>query len=265
MKTLLALLSMIPGLSATEPLPPNRVTPSIYYDFETTLVEKYHDDSQQYNDRGTCYKINVKNTGEGYISFISMTFNGGFSPYKTVLEENDSRNYVIAPNHEANFIISAYYDTDSLNNFTIIAEAYTAFTDELVVTGTKTITSEKCDGGYYNYIDMSFDNDLDNHYCYGATIKAYVDGKESYFIVNECDDFSFMTSKEVKGDENGVVEVVKLFKTEYAYYSHTGYVKQGGNGCNGSIICLAPTIAPLGLITTFVIALSRAHKKKYSK
>jgi long-chain acyl-CoA synthetase len=45
MKTLLAVLSMIPGLTATPPLPPRTVTTDEYNDFEVTLVEKYAEEN----------------------------------------------------------------------------------------------------------------------------------------------------------------------------------------------------------------------------
>ena len=69
MKTLLAILSVIPGLRATPPLPPRTVDTSLYNDFEATLVEKYADNNDRYAN-GTCYIVNIKNTGEGYIKDI---------------------------------------------------------------------------------------------------------------------------------------------------------------------------------------------------
>lgn len=273
MKTLLAVLSMIPGLTATQPLPPRTVVASKYTDFETTLIEKYADEdterySQQYG-QGTCYKVNVKNTGEGYIKDIYFTF-GGLHSYRSELEDDFSPDCVIAPNQEAVFLVFINHVTDSLDDLGIYADAYSEFTDELTVTGSKAITSLQGNNSYY-HVDISFGRRERDRYCYGAVIKAYVDDKEAYFVVNEWDNFVITTNhdKEIKGDENNEVEVAKLIKTEYSAYeqemSQKDFFNRTNKGCNGSILYGIPAAASLGVITTFVVALRRLGKKKYSK
>jgi len=269
MKTLLAVLSMIPGLTATPPLPPRTVDTSYYKDFETTLVEKYADNREQYSS-GTCYKVNVKNTGEGYIKDIHFKFESSYYSYKTELAREYSSEYVVAPNQEETFIVSVInYDTDNLDDFEIYANAYTAFTDELTVTGSKTMTVNKLSDRYYYNVDMSFGHNGKDQYCYGAIIKVYIDDQETYFIVNEWENFSFSTCKEAKGNDNGEVEIVKLLKTEYIGYeqerSQEDFFYRVRKGCNGSILCSVPAITSMGVITTFVVALRRTVKKNKSK
>ena len=249
MKTLLAVLSMIPGLTATQPLPPRTVTTDEYNDFEVTLVEKYAEDDERYSyfNQGTRYKVNLKNTGEGYMSGIYFTFEYGYHSYNTVIEGEYSDYHVIAPNQEATIIVAANYNADSLDEFEIHGSAYTSFTDEVTVSG--------------------------------AIIKAFVEEKESYFVINEWDNFTFTSTKEVKGNENNEVEVVKLLKTEYIGYeemiSQRDFFETHNNvetvfdnitkGCRGSIFFGVPAAASLGLLTTFVVALRRNTKKNKSK
>lgn len=272
MKTLLAVLSLIPGLRATPPLPPRTTTTDMYKDFEATLVEKYAEDDEGYSqsfEQGTCYKVNVKNTGEGYIKDIHFTFDGGYRSYRSMLEGKSSNEYVIAPNQEATFVVSANYNTDNFEDFEIIGSAYTGFTDELTVIGSKTITTNKYGDLYYYYVDMSFGHIGRDRYCYGAIIKAYQDDKETYFVVDEWNLFSFSSTKEVKGNENNEVEIVKTLKTEYiAYGEELGQIelsRRFNKGCNGSIVFGVPAAASLGLVTTFVVALHRSIKKNKSK
>ena len=267
MKTLLAILSVIPGLKATQPLPPRTVDTSSYRDFEVTLVEKYADGRENY-PRGMCYKINLKNTGKGYLSSIGFTFEGGYYSYNTDIDGMVSNKQVIAPNQEVSMVISANYNAASLDEVEFHASAYTAFTDELEVSGSKILTSKQSyEEHYFNSIDMSFGHTERDEYCYGAVIKAYVDGKEAYFMADECDNFSFSSTKELEGNENDEVEVMGMFKTKYSHY-----VKENSNifynisrGCNGSILYGVPAAASLGLITTFVVALRRSIKKNKSK
>lgn len=268
MKTLLAILSMIPGLTATPPLPPRTVDTSYYRDFETTLVEKYAD-NREYYASGTCYKVNVKNTGEGYIKDIHFKSQSNYYSYKTELTRELANEYVIAPNQEETFIVSVNYDTDNLDDFEIYANAYTAFTDELTVTGSKTMTVNKLSDRYYYNVDMSFGHNGKDQYCYGAIIKVYVDDQEIYFIVNERENFCFHSDKEVKGNDNGEVEIVKLLKTEYIGYgqerSQEDFFYRAKKGCFGSILFGVPAAASLGLVTTFVVVLRRTIKKNKSK
>ena len=268
MKTLLAALSMIPGLTATPPLPPRTVDSSAYSGFEISLIEKYADADKD-DERATCYKVNVKNIGEGYMSGVFFNFSTGFQAYNYEYEGIVSNDQVIAPHQEITLVVSANYNTDSLDNFKITASAYIDFTDELKVTGTKEITYIENERGYFNYIDMSFGHAERDEYCYGAIIKAYVDEKEAFFVVNECDNFGFFTTKEVKGNENNEAEVVKLLKTKYRAYEQenfqSNFFYRVSKGCHGSIIFGVPAMTSLGLITTFVVALKRAYKKKYSK
>lgn len=263
MKTLLAVLSMIPGLTATQPLPPRTVTADEYNDFETAIVEKHTDNEEQY------YKVNVKNTGEGYINRIGLLFNDRECSYRAELEETISRNYVIAPNQEATFVIFTDYDLENLRGLSIYASAYTAFTDELTVTGSKTITSSSSNNYFYNTVDMSFGHTGRDQYCYGAIIKAYVEEKETYFVLDKWNSFSFTTTKEVKGNENNEVEVVKTLKTEYIGYeqerTQSDFFYRAKKGCFGSILFGVPAAASLGLVTTFVVALRRSAKKNKSK
>ena len=282
MKTLLAVLSLIPGLKATPPLPPRTVTSDEYNDFEVTLVEKYAEDDERYSyfDQGTRYKVNLKNTGEGYLSGIYFTFEGGYHSYSTVIEGECSDDYVIAPNQEATIIVAANYNADSLDEFEIHGCAYTSFTDEVTVSGTNVMTTTKYDDYYCSHVDMSFDHAKDEKYCYGAIIKALVEEKEAYFVVNEeWNNFSFTTTKEVKGNENNEAELVKLLKTEYIGYdemiAQRNFFETHGNietvfdnitkGCRGSILFGVPAAASLGLVTTLVVALRRSVKKNKSK
>ena len=279
MKTLLAVLSIIPGLRATPPLPPRTVTNDEYNDFEVTLVEKYAEDDECYSyfNQGTCYKVNLKNTGEGYLSGIYFTFEGGYHSYSTVIEGEFSDYYVIAPNQEATIIVAANYNADNLDEFEIHGCAYTSFTDEVTVSGTNVMTTTKYDDYYYSHVDMSFDHAKDEKYCYGAIIKALVEEKEAYFVVNEeWNNFSFTTTKEVKGNENNEAELVKLLKTEYIGYdemnAQRNFFEKHSNvetvfdnitkGCRGSILFGVPAAASLGLLTTFVVALRRRSNKK---
>ena len=281
MKTLLAVLSMIPGLTATPPLPPRTVTTDEYNDFEVTLVEKYAEDDERFSyfEQGTCYKVNLKNTGEGYMSGIYFTFEYGYHSYNTVIEGECSDYYVIAPNQEATIIVAANYSADSLDEFEIHGSAYTSFTDEVTVSGTNVMTTTKYDDYYYSHVDMSFDHVKDEKYCYGAIIKAFVEEKETYFVVNEWDNFTFTTTKEVNGNENNEAELVKVLKTEYIGYdemiaqrdffeTHSNVETVFDNitkGCRGSILFGVPAAASLGLVTTFVVALRRSAKKNKSK
>ena len=281
MKTLLAVLSLIPGLRATPPLPPRTVTADEYNDFEVTLVEKYAEDDERFShfEQGTCYKVNLKNTGEGYMSGIYFTFEYGYHSYNTVIEGECSDSYVIAPNQEATIIVAANYNADSLDEFEIHGSAYTSFTDEVTVSGTNVMTTTKYDDYYYSHVDMSFDHAKDEKYCYGAIIKALMEEKETYFVVNEWDNFTFTSTKEVKGNENNEVEVVKLLKTEYIGYeemiSQRDFFETHSNvetvfdnitkGCRGSILFGVPAAASLGVVTTFVVALRRSVKKNKSK
>ncbi len=282
MKTLLAVLSLIPGLTATSPLPPRTVTTDEYNDFEVTLVEKYAEDDERYSqsfEQGTCYKVNVKNIGEGYIKDIYFTFDGSYRSYHSMLEGKSSDEYVIAPNQEAIFVVSANYNADNLDEFEIHGSAYTSFTDEVTVSGTNVMTTTKYDDYYYSHVDMSFDYTKDEKYCYGAIIKALVEEKEAYFVVNEWNNFSFTTAKEVKGNENNEAELVKLLKTEYIGYeemiaqrdffeTHSNVETVFDNitkGCRGSILFGVPAAASLGLVTTSVVALRRTIKKNKSK
>ena len=281
MKTLLAVLSMIPDLTATPPLPPRTVTADEYNDFEVTLVEKYAEDDERFSYfyQGTRYKVNLKNTGEGYMSGIYFTYEYGYHSYNTVIEGKPSDYYVIAPNQEATIIVAANYNADSLDEFEIHGSAYTSFTDEVTVSGTNVMTTTKYDDYYYSSVDMSFDHAKDEKYCYGAIIKALVEEKETYFVINEWDNFTFATTKEVKGNENNEAELVKVLKTEYIgyddmiaqrdffeTYSDVGTVFDHiTKGCRGSILFGVPAAASLGLITTFVVALRRSVKKNKSK
>ena len=275
MKTILAALSMIPALTATSPLPPRTVAASSYSDYEITLLEKYADNREIYK-QGTCYKVSVKNTGEGYIDNVSFTFDSGYVSYKSELVNYFSTDYVIGPNQEETFIVSANYDVDSLDLFDIHVSAYTSFTDEVTVGGTNVMTTTKYDDYYYSHVDMSFDYAKDEKYCYGAIIKALVEEKEAYFVVNEWNNFSFTTTKEVKGNENNEAELVKLLKTEYKGYdemiSQRDFFETHSNvetasdsitkGCQGSIVFGVPMAASLGVVTTFVVALRRRSNKK---
>lgn len=281
MKTMFATLLMIPSLTGTQPLPPRTVTADEYNDFEVTLVEKNAEDDERYSyfNQGTRYKVNLKNTGEGYLSGIYFTFKGGYQSYSTVIEGEYSDYYVIAPNQEATIIVAANYNADSLDEFEIHGSAYTSFTDEVTVSGTNVMTTTKYDDYFYNHVDMSFDYARDEKYCCGAIIKAFVEEKESYFVINECDNFSFATTKEVKGNENNEAELVKLLKTEYIGYeemmaqrnffeTHSNVETVFDNitkGCRGSILFGVPAVTSLGLVTTFVVVLRRTIKKNKSK
>ena len=253
MKPVLFLLASIMTTKATQPLPPRTVNTSIYHDFEITLVDKYAINSEKYG-HGTSYKVNVKNTGEGYIKNIVFTYNG-LSAYDNRLEDKLSDNHVIAPNQEATFIVS---------DLEIYADAYTSFTDELEVTGSKKITwivyENYHDDLYYNTVDMSLGLTGKDRYCYGAIIKAYADNQEAHFVINEWDNFTFTTYKEIKGNDNDEVE-----KTEYRAYDEEQFQNhfyyKDNKGCNGAIITSISSATVLGLFIAPVIALRRSKKK----
>lgn len=267
MKPVLFLLASIMTTKATQPLPPRTVDTSIYRDFEITLVDKYAINDEKYG-HGTSYKVNVKNTGEGYIKNIVFAYNG-LSAYDNRLEDKLSDNHVIAPNQEATFIVSASYDVNSLDDLEIYADAYTSFTDELEVTGSKKITwivyENYHDDLYYNTVDMSLGLTGKDRYCYGAIIKAYADNQEAHFVINEWDNFTFTTYKEIKGNDNDEVEIVKLLKTEYRAYDEEQFQNhfyyKDNKGCNGAIITSISSVAVLGLFVAPIIALRRSKKK----
>lgn len=221
---LAALLLTGPVIKATPPLPPRVVTPSSYSNFETTLIEKY-DDEESVSGKGKSYKIHVKNTGYGYINYVYFTFDGGFQSYSSKIEDYCSDAYVIAPNQEADFIVSANYDTDKLDDFTIAADAYTDFTDEVYVYGNHTITSVRNDltsdenYRYHNIVDVDFDVYY-SRYCYGAIIKVNNEGEYSYFVVQFTDNYFAFDSKyplTMEGEHKGI-QVVKVLKKEYSHY-----------------------------------------------
>ena len=221
------LLAMAPVIKATPALPPHKVTPSEYNNFDISLIEKY-DDADSYSGQGKCYKVHLKNTGNGYLDYLSFAFpkEGKNGRYQSYGFDSDfiSSNSVLAPQQEMDVIISANYNTDSLNDFYIYASAYTQFTDEVTITGSKKIIYEEGSRDdkphYFNRVDMSFDKENDK-YCYSAIIKVEVDGTDYYFVVHSADQFYFDSSIRLGESNEKEVEVVKVLKTEYPYYEQS--------------------------------------------
>ncbi len=264
---LLSLLALSgPVIKATPALPPHDVSIQRYNKFDVTLIEKY-DDPDSYSGEGKTYKINVKNTGEGYLTFVGLYFpkenedyrysSYGFEPGFV------SDNSVLAPNQEKEMIISANYDVDNINDFYIDGGAYVDFTDEVTVTTDYTITTRKTDYTselyqYVNVVNMTFDKDNDR-YCYGAIIKVNVEGEDYYFKVDLSNDFFFYTSIPLSDEEQAEFEIVKVLKTEYSHYkeSKTNY---GSLAFSLILVPVLITALFICLLAVIIIIAIRSHK-----
>ena len=254
-----------PVIKATPPLRDREITASEYSDVAVSLIEKT-DDPESLSGNGKKYKIHVKNTGTGYFEALTFGFpKEGEYRYDSYNEEFVTHRYstqqVFGPNDEWDMVISANYDTDDINDFYVYAYAYTEFDDSLKISGTKEVSIEEDrykEGSYRNSIDATFDgiNPYSNEerYCYGAIVKASIEGETNYFAVNH--DFYFETDAKIDDD----VEIVKLVKTEYSDYGRIQTSKKT-MGCLAFIIYGLPIILCALFIVTIAIVIVRVTKR----
>lgn len=263
---LTTILLSIPTLKATPPLRDRVITSSPYSDVNITLIEKT-DDSESVSGEGKKYKIHVKNTGTGYLDILTFGFpKDSEYRYKSYNIEFVAQRYsnqqVFGPNEEWDMIISANYDTNDINDFYVSTYAYTEFDNSLKISGTKNVYSEENpykQGTYRNSIDASFDgiepHSNNERYCYGAIVKATIEGEAKYFAVNY--DFYFETEVEIDGD----IEIVELVKTEYSDF---GKIQMNNKmmGCLAFFIFGVPSIICVLFITAVVIVIVGVTRKR---
>ena len=269
LNSLAMLLAVAPTIKATPALPQHEIqAKNSTTGFEATLVEKT-DDPDSYSGKGKTYKIHLKNTGEAYIKSFMLEFptesgNSRYSSYGTEFPEfvsDDSS--VLAPGQEMDVYVSANYNASSLDDFYMTSIVYGEFTDEVKVTGNKTITVYDYGEGqfqYLNTIDLKFDKENDR-YCYGAIIKVNVEDNDYYFEVNLCENFTFYSSVNLKEYERKEVEIVKVLKCEYSHYKQS---KSNPFVIFPILILLAVSIPFLvigGLIVLAVVLAVRSRKK----
>lgn len=266
------LLAVAPAIKASQALPGHYVTAQDYTNVQASLIEKY-DDEERSNDmnQGKTYKIHVKNTGSGYLSYLMLFFSPNSKEgYRSYFTEMGfiSESSLLAPNQETDVIISAYYDTDSLDDFYIGGSAYVDFTEEIHATGEMKIISHEQDGveGLHKYAhstQMKFDveKDVKSDYCYGAVIKVNVGGEDNYFVVNLEDDFYFYTSVPLSDKEETDFEIVKLIKTDYpgkdARNSTRPFIDESGGNLAYALMIISG-LAVIGIVGFVIFAIYRA-------
>ena len=268
LNSLAMLLAAAPTIKATPALPQHEIqAKNSTTGFEATLIEKT-DDPNSYSGKGKTYKIHLKNTGEAYIKSFMLEFptesvNSRYSSYGTEFPEFVSDDSVLAPGQETDVYVSANYNASSLDDFYMTSIVYGEFTDEVKVTGDKTITVYDYGEGQFQYrntIDLKFDKENDR-YCYGAIIKVNVEDNDYYFEVNLCENFTFYSSVNLKEYERKEVEVVKVLKCEYSHYKQS---KSNTFVIFPILILLAVSIPFLvigGLIVLVVVLAVRSRKK----
>ena len=268
LNSLAMLLAAAPTIKATPALPQHEIqAKNSTTGFEATLVEKT-DDPDSYSGKGKTYKIHLKNTGEAYIKSFMLEFpteseNSRYSSYGTEFPEFVSDDSVLAPGQETDVYVSANYNASSLDDFYMTSIVYGEFTDEVKVTGGKTITVYDYGEGQFQYrntVDLKFDKENDR-YCYGAIIKVNVEDNDYYFEVNLCENFTFYSSVNLKEYERKEVEVVKVLKCEYSHYRQS---KSNPFVIFPILILLAVSIPFLvigGLIVLVVVLAVRSRKK----
>ena len=266
LNSLTMLLAVAPTIKATPALPAHEIqAKDSTTGFEATLVEKY-DDVDSYSGKGKTYKIHLKNTGEAYIKSFMLEFptesgNSRYSSYSTEFPEFVSDDSVLAPGQETDVYVSANCNASSLDDFYMTSIVYGEFTDEVKVTGEKTITAYDYGEGQYQYrntVDLKFDKENDR-YCYGAIIKVNVEDNDYYFEVNLCENFTFYSSVNLKAYENKEVEIVKVLKCEYSHYNQ----KHSGRALPIilSLIVIVPFVLFGGLIALIAVLVVRSRKK----
>ena len=228
LKKLVILLPVLPMLMANAPAPTPR--PSEYEDYTISVsdVQKHSEDVIYYR-----YSYDVKNTGEGYISDISVNFTSNDGTYHNDYLQNESFDAVfydslIIPHQEITALGRYRLSEPSVDNYKKIsysAYAYSNFADDVTITGNYAL--EKASYGSNTYkVNISLEGTKKNDFYYGVIFKITYDGKERYVHSDEMQGFDIKVTNDFDYTKLTNIEVVKVTKTD-AYHSHVGEVLTG--------------------------------------
>ncbi len=227
LKKIVLLLPVLPMLMANAPAPTPR--PSKYEDYTISVnnVQKYTEDVIYYR-----YTYDIKNTGEGYISDISVNFTSNNNTYHNDYLQNVSFDAVfhdplIIPHQEITALGNCRLPEPSVDNYKNIsyyATAYSTFADDVTVTGDYELTTLSYNNAYK--VNISLEGTKKNDFYYGVIFRITYDGEDHYVHSDEMQGFDIRVNDHFDYTKLTNIEVVKVTKTD-AYHSHVGEVLTG--------------------------------------
>lgn len=187
------LLIVLPTL----PLLMGAVLPQVYARSYSDYELIYRGDT--YFGEDICYTYNLKNTGKGYISDITLT-NGDFY-YKVKAEDyygklfNDVC-FALDFDDEINFIDD--YQINKPEKPISSCNAYADFADTLTISGTKEVRFlNKINDTYLYGVDLSITGNREDKFNYGVILELTYDSAKYNIVINDRSLIQFTTSEEL--------------------------------------------------------------------
>lgn len=224
-KKLALLLPLLPFLMANSPA--RSVYSGRYEDFEASYVGEEIIDNYRYQ------VFHVKNTGEGYISYLNVNGTAVEYDFSCTVREDDFypifETVVIAPNQEVDVKVKSYtalavIDGSKLSYYSY---AYTSFVEGATVSGTKNVEVLKETENYCYYsIDVQVD-DATAKIANSLVFKANYDGVEFYLKVDSYQKYRFYTTEQIDLNKLEIGDPVAVLKDAEDDYYYEGLVVVG--------------------------------------
>lgn len=228
LKKLVILLPVLPMLMANAPAPAPR--PNKYEDYVISVsdVQKHPEDASYYR-----YSYDIKNTGEGYITDVSvyLRISNNVDEYDFLNNESfDTIFYdsLIIPHQEIVAVGTYGLSEPSIDNYKAVTYsvfAYTNFADDVTVSGDYSLTKASYGTNIYQ-VNISLEGTNKNDFYYGVIFKITYDGADHYIHSDEMDKFDIRVTEDFDLTKLTNIEVFKVTKTD-AYHNHLGEVLSG--------------------------------------
>ena len=172
---LLIIMPLLPLLMANSPAPKR----NYYQDLEITYLstETLH----TYN----FYHFNVKNTGSGYVNYLSLSNKNPGKGFYASIENNEIcppfANVVIEPGFDKELVFATKYEIPESKEVTAEVYDYYVAAENITFISNKEVTYSVADSyplydEYIYTIDAQYDGELSDDYSYDAVIKLTYDG-----------------------------------------------------------------------------------------
>ena len=212
-KRLLPLLIAFPALMANAPAP--QVFQNDYKDFTLTYVK-----SEQAGDNFN-YTYHLKNTGDGYISYINLEYEArneyyGCS-YHTYYQGTPFYNTLIEPGFDEDIVMSAYKEIPDVKKLKQKCQGYSTFDESVTITGTRTFKlNNHYEDDYYYHVDLGLEYS-DTNWHYGAVLKINYNDNLYYVKVDERNGYDIETKGELDLTKLSVLDVTVIKSRPYMY------------------------------------------------